>query len=216
MIANLVDIIHTPEIVVTALVAIATFATILTVALPIFEGDKLDQRMKTMAKERARLRAKQREAMERTDARGRLRQQSRGFTKEVVEHLNLTALFDMEDIRDKLRMAGMRGQRPMFAYLFLRIATPIVFLIAALVYIFALGKLADHSIAIKLCVCLGALCVGYYLPAIFLTNLIQRRQTSIKKAFPDSLDLLMICVEGRHVDRSGLQQGGERNRPAVD
>src|ERR1051325_9819682 len=33
------------------------------------------------------------------------------------------------------------------------------------------------------------------LPWFMLKNKIQRRQTQIKSAFPDSLDLLLICVE---------------------
>ena len=30
---------------------------------------------------------------------------------------------------------------------------------------------------------------------MFISNIIQRRQSAIKRAFPDSLDLLLICVE---------------------
>ena len=34
-----------------------------------------------------------------------------------------------------------------------------------------------------------------HVPLMFLKNKIQRRQLSIKRAFPDTLDLLLICVE---------------------
>jgi tight adherence protein C len=37
--------------------------------------------------------------------------------------------------------------------------------------------------------------VGYYLPAVFLKNMVQRRQESIRRAWSDALDLLLICVE---------------------
>jgi len=33
------------------------------------------------------------------------------------------------------------------------------------------------------------------LPMLFLKNQIDRRKTSIRRAFPDSLDLMLICVE---------------------
>ena len=36
---------------------------------------------------------------------------------------------------------------------------------------------------------------GFYLPNVFLNNLITRRQQSINQAFPDSLDMLLICVQ---------------------
>ena len=37
--------------------------------------------------------------------------------------------------------------------------------------------------------------LGFYLPELLLRSRIQRRQTAITKAMPDSLDLLTICVE---------------------
>ena len=67
----IVDAIHDTQLVVTVLVAIATFATVFTIAVPLLEGDRLGQRMKTMASERARLRAKQREMMDYIYARFR-------------------------------------------------------------------------------------------------------------------------------------------------
>jgi tight adherence protein C len=37
--------------------------------------------------------------------------------------------------------------------------------------------------------------LGFYLPELFLMSKIQRRQKEIRKAMPDALDLLTICVE---------------------
>ena len=195
MIDSLIDAIHDVQLIVTVVVALATFATVLTVGIPMFEGDRLDQRMRTMARERARLRAKQREMMDLSDGRGRLRTTSKGFMKEVVEHLNVASLFNMEDIREKLKIAGLRGQRPIVAYLFFRLVMPVILLVAAVVYLFVLGRLEDQTMAMKLIICLGATYAGYFLPALFISNLIQRRQKAIKRAFPDALDLLLICVE---------------------
>lgn len=41
----------------------------------------------------------------------------------------------------------------------------------------------------------GATFAGFYLPHLMLTSRITRRQTEIRKAMPDALDLLTICVE---------------------
>jgi tight adherence protein C len=41
---------------------------------------------------------------------------------------------------------------------------------------------------------IGAI-AGFYLPNIFLSNVIKRRQQSIQRAWSDALDLLLICVE---------------------
>jgi tight adherence protein C len=43
--------------------------------------------------------------------------------------------------------------------------------------------------------CIVAAYLGMHMPLMILKNKIQRRQLSIKRAFPDTLDLLLICVE---------------------
>ncbi len=48
---------------------------------------------------------------------------------------------------------------------------------------------------VKLGICIAAAYIGMHLPLMFLKNRIARRQLSIKRAFPDTLDLLLICVE---------------------
>jgi tight adherence protein C len=44
-------------------------------------------------------------------------------------------------------------------------------------------------------VAFGAAWLGIRVPTLFIRNRIQRRQMSIRRAFPDALDLLLICVE---------------------
>jgi tight adherence protein C len=137
--------------------------------------------------------------------------------KEVVDQLNLPSLFDMQEITDTLKMAGMRGQRPVVAYLFFRITLPLIFLAGAVIYLFVLGKMADQSFAIKLVICLGATYVGYYLPAVFISNLVSRRQTAIKRAFPDSLDLLLICVEsGMSIEAAFNKVASEMGQQSIE
>lgn len=41
----------------------------------------------------------------------------------------------------------------------------------------------------------AAVGVGFYMPEMYLTSVIQRRQKAIRRALPDALDLLTICVE---------------------
>ncbi len=52
--------------------------------------------------------------------------------------------------------------------------------------------------------------LGMQLPNLFLRNKIQRRQTSIKRAFPDALDMLLICIEsGMSVEAAFRKVGDE-------
>jgi tight adherence protein C len=54
---------------------------------------------------------------------------------------------------------------------------------------------------VKLAIVMGAAWLGMRVPALFLKNLITRRQQSIRRAWPDALDLLLICVEsGMSID----------------
>ncbi len=91
-------------------------------------------------------------------------------------------------------MAGLRGQAPLVAYMFFRLVAPIIVTIVALVYLFLLTNYQYPPI-VKLGMSIGAGYLGYYLPNMFIENLVQRRQTAIGQSFPDSLDMLLICVQ---------------------
>ena len=67
-------------------------------------------------------------------------------------------------------------------------------LILSLFYLFVVLDL-DLPVLLKLGICLFAAYFGVHVPSLYLQNKITRRQLSIKRAFPDALDLLLICVE---------------------
>ena len=112
----------------------------------------------------------------------------------VVERFNLTKWLAQEEAREKLVQAGYRGQAPYVAFLFFRMVTPVVLFLFALFYIFVVVEL-DQPATVKIGLCLAAAYGGMQVPYFFLKNRIAKRQLSIKRAFPDALDLLLICVE---------------------
>ncbi len=91
-------------------------------------------------------------------------------------------------------MAGYRGQAPLFAFLFARLVLPIVLLVLALLYLFVLGDFEQPPM-FKAVIAILVAYVGFYAPNLYVRNRIQKRQASIKRAWPDALDLLLICVE---------------------
>src|SRR5262245_4110365 len=184
----------TPQIVVTLLAAIAAFATALTVLMPVLSRDRLATRMQVMATERDKMRASRLADLAKKDGQGRLRVAPKGFMQDIVERFNLRSMFETEEVRDKLKMAGLRGQAPLVAYLFFRLAMPIIITMIALVYLFLIAAY-EYPPLIKVGLALVAGYLGFYLPNMFVENLVQRRQTSIKNAFPDALDMLLICVQ---------------------
>jgi tight adherence protein C len=53
----------------------------------------------------------------------------------------------------------------------------------------------EKSMPVKIGMCVGAAYLGLQAPMLFLKNAISKRQLQIKRAFPDALDLLLICIE---------------------
>jgi tight adherence protein C len=47
----------------------------------------------------------------------------------------------------------------------------------------------------KVAICIGIAYIGVKAPELFLKNSVQKRQLSIRRGWPDALDLLLICVE---------------------
>jgi tight adherence protein C len=72
--------------------------------------------------------------------------------------------------------------------------SPVIAFMVAVFYIFFVLKM-EQPLMIKIGMCLFAAYVGMQLPWLFLKNQIAKRQLSVRRAFPDALDLLLICVE---------------------
>ncbi len=194
MIIEIVDTIMRPQFIVTLLAAVSAFATVLTIALPILSRDRMNQRMKVMAIERDKMRASRLAEMNAKDGKTKLRQAPKGFMQQIVDQFDLRQKFDSEEVRNKLKMAGLRGQAPLVAYMFFRLAMPVIVFFGTLFYMFVMSK-AVYPPIIKVMMAVGAGFAGFYLPNLFIENLAQKRQTLIKRAFPDSLDMLLICVQ---------------------
>ena len=176
------------------LAAIAAAATILSIAMPYAFGDALGQRMKAVAIEREKIRARERERMAQQSQKISLRQSPKQSIKAIVDRFNLTKWVGQEEARLKLVQAGYRGQAPYVTYLFFRMLTPMASFLFATVYIFVIGNY-DLPTPVKIGICIAAAYIGMHLPWMMLKSKIQKRQLSIKRAFPDTLDLLLICVE---------------------
>jgi len=184
--------------------AIAAIATVFTFAMPLLANDSLSKRMKSVAVEREKMRQRERERMARGE-RVSLRQSPKQYMQRVVEQLNLSKHLGQEEARALLVQAGYRGQAPYVTFLFFRMVVPILMLAVSIFYVFFVLKLT-HPTAVKVGYCLAATFFGIKLPAIFLKNKIAKRQLSIIRAFPDALDLLLICVESGMSIEAGFKK----------
>src|SRR4051794_13876128 len=193
MVEFLVTKLHDVRFMTMLLAAIAASATVYTLVMPLFAGEGLSKRMKAVASERERIRQRERERLHKNE-KVSLRQTPKQLVSKVVEDFNLTKWLAQEAARDKLIMAGYRGHAPYVTFLFARAVTPIVLFIGAILYVFVVAQM-EKSMPVKVGICIGAAYLGLQAPMLFLKNAISKRQLSIKRAFPDALDLLLICIE---------------------
>jgi len=197
-----------PQFLVMVFAAIAAGATVVTLAMPFLATDSLSKRMKAVALEREKIRQRERARMA-AGARITLRQSPKKYMKTIVENLNLSKWVGQEEARLMLVQAGYRGQAPYIAYLFSRMVMPVVMLVVSFFYVFVVLQL-NQPLMIKIGILISAAYFGQLGPNLFLRNKIQRRQLSIKRAFPDALDLLLICIEsGMSIEAAFRKVGAE-------
>nr|WP_255647822.1 type II secretion system F family protein [Ensifer sp. IC4062] len=175
----------------------AVLATFYSLVVPFFEQGDLTKRMKSVATEREQIRARERARMTAEAASGKasLRAQNNTSVRQIVERLNLKKALVDENTVNRLKTAGYRSQNALNTFLFARFCLPFLFLIVAVVYIFVLENFADKPLMLRLLFAVGFAYLGFYAPNIFIANAVSKRQHSIRRAWPDALDLLLICVE---------------------
>jgi tight adherence protein C len=182
------------ENMITILAAAATFATVITIAAPFFENNKLAARTQIVSTERDKLKAAQRASFDASASRLR-DNKSAGFYGQVVQALNLRKVFESESSRQVLRTAGLRSERHLTMFLALRVIVPLVIAIITFVYCSTTFAKTFSTPGLRIAAAVVGLIVGSYLPRVMVKNMASKRQKSVKGAWSDALDLLLICVE---------------------
>ena len=204
MLEILIDAVSNPRALTMLFAAIAAVATVITLTMPLLATNSLTKRMKSVALEREQLRQRERERLARGE-KVALRRSPKQYMQSIVDQFNLNKWVGQETARAMLVQAGYRGQAPYVTYLFFRMLMPAVLLVFAALYVFVILDL-DQPPTLKVALCLGAAYLGMHVPSLFLKNRIQHRQLSIRRAFPDALDLLLICVESGMSVEAGFKR----------
>jgi tight adherence protein C len=193
-----------PANILTVFVAVATFATLVTLAAPLMRTNNLEARLKSVSTRREELRRKSREALAASKG-GSLRQTDAGLYKRVVDRLELSRLLEDPKVVDKLAQAGFRGPRPVSTFYFFRFVLPFAFAASVAFYLFVINDFGLSGMN-RLAAIVVGLTLGYYAPNIYISNIAQKRRESIVGAFPDALDLLLICVESGMSIEAAIQK----------
>lgn len=198
-----------PGTLIAVAVAIAVFATFYTIAIPLLERGDLSKRMKAVSTEREQIRARERARLNAEGGKASLRSHNNRNVRQIVERFNLRNALVDDNTVNRLRSAGLRSENALNMFLLARFLLPFVFLAVAIVVVFVLGWFAAKPLPIRLLGVIGFAYVGFYAPNIYISNLVTKRQKSIKRAWPDALDLMLICVESGISIEAGMHRVSE-------
>jgi tight adherence protein C len=192
------------------IIALAVVATVISIGLTFSSKDRLGKRMKSVASERERIRARERAAAKANlNASKGLRQQPKVYMKNVVDRFSLTTWLNTGDAKMRLASAGYRGPQAEVAFLFFRLVAPIGFALFTVFYLAVLDD-SEFSLLTQAGIVIFSAYLGVKAPELFLANSIGKRQQSMRVAFPDALDLMLICVEsGMSIEHAFRKVGSE-------
>lgn len=199
--------ISNPANLVAVFVALICFATLMTIITPLFNRSSLETRLKSVSTRREELRRKSREAMavKNQGQGGGLRHADEGLYKKVVERLQLSRLLEDPKVGEKLAQAGFRGPRPVSTFYFFRFVLPFAFAAVTAFYLYLINGFGLASMQ-KIAAVMAGMTLGYYAPNVYISNIASKRKESIVGAFPDTLDLLLICVESGMSIEAAIQK----------
>jgi len=207
-----VKLVSSRDFLIAVLAAVSVAAVVFTLGAQFLVRSDMKERIKRVALEREKLRA---EEMARLrggqDGKSSVRREdlSSDYMKRIVERFSLQKAFADENTIEKLARAGYRGPGHLTSFLFMRFVTPMILALIALGYLIFLAP-GGRPLYLNIAYGVGVGIIGSYLPVLLLRNATQKRQQSVRRAWPDCLDLMLLCVEaGMSVEHAFKRVGKE-------
>jgi len=178
-------------VIISALAAAVSF---MAFALPLIARSEKKERYKEVIEKKRRALFDQ--------AREQVSGNKGAKTKEKTAAQSIAGLYKLQSLagaasvnaRSLMLQAGIRGTSAPLIYLAWRAILPVVLIGLAMLFMSLSHK--EISPAVKLLVLMLCAVVGFYLPRLLIKNMADKRQLEISLTFPDSLDMLLICVQG--------------------
>ena len=116
----------------------------------------------------------------------------------------------LTEMRKKLMQAGYRNRDAVRYFHFAQFALGIGFLVIGVIYYLLVVQGPNTTTQQTLMYILGPGGAGYMLPKYWVTKRQQKRQEEIQDGFPDSLDMMLVCVEaGQSMDQAIIRVSEE-------
>lgn len=182
------------EEVIVALSAIAAAVSFIAFALPMLTQYEKKERYKDVIKD------KRKALFEQT--KEQINKKNPQNEKQISAAQSMAALYKLQTMageasintRNLMLQAGIRDPKAPLKYLILRIIIPVVLAILTLMIISASEKEISKQASVLMA--FGAAILGFFLPRLWVKNMADKRKAEITLYFPDSLDMILICVQG--------------------
>jgi len=116
----------------------------------------------------------------------------------------------LSQIRLTLMQAGYRNRDAVRYFHFAQLAFALSFLVLGVLYFLLVVSGGETTTQQALLYILGPGAAGYMLPKYWVTKRQQKRQEEITNGFPDSLDMMLTCVEaGQSMDQAIIRVANE-------
>ena len=176
---------------------------LLLIAVPLMLSQKPDR----MDRLRNEVRGSQQDE---EDPTKRLRHDSGNDTLDrFSEYLEPQDEEEFSSIREQLIQAGYRSRSAVRTFYFAQFSLGLGLLAVGVLYTLLTGD-EDRGATKAALTSLGPGLAGYYLPRYWVNKRIGARQQEIQEGFPDSLDLMLVCVEaGQGLDQAIIRVAEE-------
>ncbi len=183
--------INTLIIVISAMAAAASFVAVI---IPLMNRSEKKERFRSVIEKKRKVLFEQ--TKEQSKKGYKPDEKSLSASESVAAAYKVKKLLgDMGDkVRSQMLQAGYRNPSAPVKYIASRIVLAVVLVLFSML-ILSKGE-KELSNALVMLILMGAAGVGYALPKVLLKNQIQKRSTEINLAFPDALDMMLICVQG--------------------
>ncbi|MAF68325.1 MAG: type II secretion protein F [Micavibrio sp.] len=181
----------TDQLIIIILSALFAAGSFMAFALPFLNNQEKKERYNDVIKK------KRKALFEASKQSQKLQAKEATSARESVEaFFKFEKLFGKfgEKLRDQMLQAGIRDPKAPMYYLLGRIVLPII-LMSFIWLIMAKAEKDFSGVQMLMAIAFGGLS-GFFVPRLLVKNHIIKRQQDINLTFPDSLDMMLICVQG--------------------
>ncbi len=133
--------------------------------------------------------------------------------KGLAEYLEPKDQEELGETRKMLRAAGYRGGAAVRQFYFARVALMMGLLLLGLFVFFVTPEEPNIVFGGVMCGLLALM--GYFVPSYMVKRRIAARKQEIENAFPDAMDMMLVCIEGgQSLDQAMARVGEEMKKSA--